>query len=148
MSGTGTPWVGAYHPKQRISGLGTCFISESLYVIWVQTILSWGDAINQGILIALSRKNHPELVCAALVRHGIIATLAENIKDTIQQLEASTSAFLLPDLDLDGADLFLDMIVTRFYDTPPYLLVARHYLSSSERTDILKRGADVCLENQ
>lgn len=94
----------------------------------------------------LSRKNQPELVCAVLAHHGISATLAEDIKEAILRLESRTSAFLLLDLDLDGADLFLDTIVATFYDPPPYLLVANNYPGSIERADTLNRGADVCLE--
>lgn len=108
--------------------------------------MSGGDVIKQDILIVLSRKDQPDLVCAVLAHHGITATLAEDIRGAIQRLEANTSAFLLLDLDLDGADLFLDAIVTNFYDPPPYLLVADHYPSSTERADTLNRGADVCLE--
>lgn len=105
-----------------------------------------GRFIKQDILIVLSRKDQPELVCAVLAHHGFTATLARDIKDAIQRLEASTSAFLLLDLDLGGADLFLDAIVTRSYDPPPYLLVVDNYPSSAERADTLNRGADVCLE--
>lgn len=72
--------------------------------------------------------------------------MAEDMKEAIQRLEASTSAFLLLDLDLDGADLFLDAIVMNFYDPPPYLLVVDNYSGSAERTNTLNRGADVCLE--
>lgn len=97
-------------------------------------------------MIVLSRKDQPNLVCAVLAHHGITATLAEDIREAIQSLEASASAFLLLDLDLDGADLFLDAIVTNFYDPPPYLLAADYYPSSTERADTLNRGADVCLE--
>lgn len=86
------------------------------------------------------------MVCAALANHGITAVQAKDVKEAIQRLMANTSAFLLLDLNLDGADLFLDAIVTNFYDPPPYLLVAKHYSSSAERIDILNRGADICLE--
>ena len=47
---------------------------------------------------------------------------------------------------MDGADLFLDAIVTNFYDPPPYLLVANHFSDGFERASILDRGADVCLK--
>lgn len=86
------------------------------------------------------------MVCAILAHHGITATLAEDIRNAIHSLESRTNAFLLLDLDLDGADLFLDAIVTNFYDPPPYLLVTNDFSSSSERVSILNRGADVCLE--
>ena len=61
-------------------------------------------------------------------------------------MESHTYAFLLLGLNLDGADLFLDAIVTNFYDPPPYLLVTNDFSDSSERTSILNRGADVCLK--
>lgn len=61
-------------------------------------------------------------------------------------METRTSAFLLLDLDLEGADLFLDSVITTFYDPPPFLLVVDDYSSSTERTKTLNRGADICLE--
>ena len=72
--------------------------------------------------------------------------MAEDIQSAIHNLESHIHAFLLLDLDLDGADLFLDAIVTNFYDPPPYLLVANHFSDGFERASILDRGADVCLK--
>lgn len=79
--------------------------------------------MKQDILIVLSRKDKPELVCAVLAHHGITAASAENIKEAIQRLEARTSAFLLLDLDLNGADLFLDAVVTLMFCTAVSLYV-------------------------
>lgn len=105
-----------------------------------------GCIIKQDILIVLSEKDQPELVCAVLKHCGITVTLAKDIRDAIHTLELQTSAFLLLDIDLDGADLFLDAVVTNFYDPPPYLLVTHKFTNSSERVNVLNRGADACLE--
>lgn len=86
------------------------------------------------------------MVCAVLTHYGISATIADDVRNAIRSLETSASAFLLLDLDLEGADLFLDEILTRFYDPPPYLLATDVFLDSAARTDTLNRGADVCLE--
>lgn len=94
----------------------------------------------------MPHNDQSEMVCTILRHHGITATLAENIREAIQWLEASASAFLLLDLDLDGANLFLDAIVSNFYDPPPYLLIVGNYSGSAERIDALNRGADVCLD--
>ena len=105
-----------------------------------------GCIIKQDILIVLSPKCQPEHICAVLAQHGIAATIAEDIRSAIRSLEQSTKAFLLLDLSLDGADLFLDEIVTNFYNPPPYLLVANDFSDNTERISILNRGADACLE--
>ena len=76
------------------------------------------------ILIVLSRKDQPELVCAVLAHHGITATLAEDVQNAVLSMESHINAFLLLDLDLEGADSFLELVVSSFRDPPPYLLAA------------------------
>ena len=64
----------------------------------------------------------------------------------IRKLESRSPAFLLLDLELEGAEAFLDEVVSSFYDPPPYLLVTSTFADSAMRTKILNRGADACLE--
>ena len=66
------------------------------------------------ILIVLSRKDQPELVCAVLAHHGITATLAEDVQNAVLSMESHINAFLLLDLDLEGADSFLELVVSSF----------------------------------
>lgn len=110
------------------------------------TYTGGGTGINQDILIVLAHKDQPELVCAVLAHHGISATLAKDVQSAIQRLESHTDAFLLLDLDLEGADLFLDAVIPRFNDPPPMLLVTDEFSDSADRANTLNRGADVCLE--
>ncbi len=51
--------------------------------------------MEQDILIVLSRKDQPELVCAVLAHHGITATLAEDVQNAIRSMESHINAFLL-----------------------------------------------------
>ncbi len=102
--------------------------------------------MEQDILIVLSRKDQPELVCAVLAHHGITATLAEDVQNAIRSMESHINAFLLIDLDLDGADSFLKFIANNFRDPPPYLLAVDAFADSSERVRALNLGADACLE--
>lgn len=86
------------------------------------------------------------LICEALSRHGITTTLADDIRSAILSLKSDASSTVLLDMDIEGADLFLDSIVTNFYNPPPYLLAATESFNSTTRADILNRGADACLE--
>lgn len=97
-------------------------------------------------MIILSPKDQPELLCNTLARHGITTTLVDDIRSAILSLKSDVSPIVLLDLDMEGADLFLDSIVTSFYSPPPYLLAATESFNSTRRTDILNRGADICLE--
>ena len=78
--------------------------------------------------------------------HGIPSTLVEDVKKAIHNLESRSTAFLLLDLELEGAEAFLDEVVAGFYDPQPYLLVANTFFDSTMRTEALNRGADICLE--
>ena len=98
------------------------------------------------ILIVLSRKDQPELVCAVLAHHGITATLAEDVQNAVLSMESHINAFLLLDLDLEGADSLLELVVNSFRDPPPYLLAADAFPDSAARVKALNLGADACLE--
>jgi len=102
--------------------------------------------MEQDILIVLSRKDQPELVCAVLAHHGITATLAGDVQNAIHSMESHINAFLLIDLDLEGADSFLKFIANSFRDPPPYLLAVDAFADSSARVKALNSGADACLE--
>ena len=92
------------------------------------------------ILIILSRKDQPELVCAVLAHHGITATLAEDVQNAVLSMESHINAFLLLDLDLEGADSFLELVVNSFRDPPPYLLAADAFPDSAARVKALNLG--------
>lgn len=102
--------------------------------------------MNTDILVVLSRKDQPELVCAVLAHHGISATIAENVQNAILSMEAHTNAFLLLDYDLEGADSFIGRITNNNTDPPPYLLAADTFSDASARAQALNSGVDACLE--
>lgn len=60
-------------------------------------------------------------------------------------LEVRSTAFVLLDMELEGAETFLDAVATSFYDPPPYLIVTIASLESAARTAALNHGADICL---
>lgn len=110
------------------------------------TLNKGGNDIKQDILIILPKTAQSEKVCSVLSYHGIPSTVVEDVEKAIRKLESRSSAFLLLDLELEGAEAFLDEVVSSFYDPPPYLLVTSTFADSAMRTKILNRGADICLE--
>lgn len=81
-----------------------------------------------------------------LTDHGLTTTLVQDLKAAYEYLNAHISAFLLLDLDLEGATPFLEKVIDTFYDPPPYILAAAFFPCSQSQADILNLGADACLE--
>ena len=106
-----------------------------------------GNIIKQDILIVLSPKENPEQLSSMLASHGFTATTAQNVQTAFEYLNSHISAFLLLDLDLEGAISFLEKVINTFYDPPPYILTVDYFPCSQLQADILNRGADACLEN-
>lgn len=104
-----------------------------------------GILIRQDILIVLSDSTQRDILRDALTHSGIDVTLAEDVRQAVRSLKLQVTAFLLLDLSLDGANLFLDEIVGTYYTPPPFLMAADTIYNNMMRTDILNRGADVCL---
>lgn len=94
----------------------------------------------------MAPKDSPESLCAMLTDHGLTTTLVQDLKAAYEYLNAHISAFLLLDLDLEGATPFLEKVIDTFYDPPPYILAAAFFPCSQSQADILNLGADACLE--
>ena len=105
-----------------------------------------GNIIKQDILIVLSPKENPEQLSSMLASHGFTATTAQNVQTAFDYLNSHISAFLLLDLDLEGAIPFLEKVIDTFYDPPPYILAVDFFPCSQSQADILNLGADACLE--
>ena len=105
-----------------------------------------GNIIKQDILIVLSPKENPEQLSSMLASHGFTATTAQNVQTAFDYLNSRISAFLLLDLDLEGAIPFLEKVIDTFYDPPPYILAVDFFPCSQSQADILNLGADACLE--
>lgn len=70
----------------------------------------------------------------------------ENVEKAARILEVRSTAFVLLDMELEGAETFLDTVATRFYDPPPYMIVTSASFGSVARTAALNCGADLCLK--
>ena len=81
-----------------------------------------------------------------LTNHGFTVTTAQNLQTAFDYLNLHISAFLLLDLDLEGAIPFLEKVIDTFYDPPPYILAVDFFPCSQSQADILNLGADACLE--
>ena len=85
-------------------------------------------------------------VCSVLSDNGIPNTLVTDVKKATRCLQSRSTAFLLLDLELEGAETFLDEVATGLYNPPPYLLVVSTFPDSAARSKVMNRGADACLE--
>ncbi len=73
-------------------------------------------------------------------------TVVQDVQTAFETLKSHNAAFLLLDLDLEGAISFLEKVVETFYDPPPYILAADAFPCSLSQAEILNLGADTCLE--
>ena len=83
---------------------------------------------------------------SVLSDNGIPNTLVSDVKKAVRSLQSRSTAFLLLDLELEGAEAFLDEVAAGFYNPPPYLLVISTFPDSTARSKVMNRGADACLE--
>ena len=74
-----------------------------------------GNIIKQDILIVLSPKENPEQLSSMLASHGFTATTAQNVQTAFEYLNSHISAFLLLDLDFEGAISFLEQVWNEDY---------------------------------
>lgn len=81
-----------------------------------------------------------------LTNHDFTVTTAQNIQSAFEYLNSHISAFLVLDMDLEGAIPFLEKVIDTFYDPPPYILAVDFFPCSQSQADILNLGADACLE--
>ena len=81
-----------------------------------------------------------------LTKHGMTVTLVQDVQTAFEILKSHFNAFLLLDLDLEGAVPFLEKVVDTFYDPPPYILAIDVFPCSLSQAEILNLGADTCLE--
>lgn len=102
--------------------------------------------IKQNILIVLSPKECPEQLCSILINRGMATTVVQDVQTAFEILKSHNAAFLLLDLDLDGAIPFLEKVVETFYDPPPYILAADAFPCSLSQAEMLNLGADACVE--
>lgn len=72
--------------------------------------------------------------------------MVQDVQTAFESLKSHNTSFLLLDLDLEGAMLFLEKVVETFYNPPPYILAADAFPCSLSQAEILNLGADACLE--
>lgn len=94
----------------------------------------------------LAPKENPEKLCATLTHHGLSPIVTQNVQTAFEDLSSHISAFLVLDLDLEGAVPFLEKVMNNFYNPPPYILAVDQFPCSQSQADILNSGADICLE--
>lgn len=102
--------------------------------------------MSQDILIVLSHEDYPEYICTQLTRCGITPTLVVDVQGALRSMESHTFDFLLLDLDLEDAVLFLQQIMGEMGGPLPYLMLADDFSDSAARTEALTLGADLCLK--
>lgn len=73
-------------------------------------------------------------------------TVVQDVQTAFETLKLHNTAFLLLDLDLEGAISFLERVVETFYDPLPYILAADAFPCSLSQAEILNLGADTCME--
>lgn len=98
------------------------------------------------VLVVLSLEENPEQLCFILEDNGITTEYACDVQAAFKILNMHNSAFILLDLELDGAMSFLKRVVETFFNPSPYILATAFFPCSQSQAGILNFGADACLE--
>lgn len=81
-----------------------------------------------------------------LTSYGLSTTVVQDVQNAFEILKSHISAFLLLDISLDGATVFMKKVVETFYNPPPYIIAIDVFPCSQAQADMLNLGADICLE--
>lgn len=85
-------------------------------------------------------------VYGTLRRSGIRLLHVENIYDAKAGLATHSPAFILLDFDIKGANSLLNEFAFGQYIPQPYIMVAATYSNGNDRAEILRMGADICID--
>lgn len=97
-------------------------------------------------MLVSGMSTHLMEVYHTLCRSNITVIHLENIHDAKAGLAIHSPAFALLDFDIKGADSLLGEIAFGQRTTQPYIMVAASYVDGNDRADMLKRGADHCVD--
>lgn len=97
-------------------------------------------------MLVSGMSTHLMEVYHTLCRSNITVIHLENIHDAKAGLAMHSPAFALLDFDIKGADFLLGEIAFGQRTTQPYIMVAASYADGNDRADMLKRGADHCVD--
>lgn len=85
-------------------------------------------------------------VYSALRCSKIDVIRTESIADAKAGLTTHSPAFILLDFDIKGAKFLLNEIATGYWFPRPYVMVATSCISGSNRAEMLRMGADICVD--
>ncbi len=101
-----------------------------------------GALVKQDIVLISPLTEQSAKICEALRCTGMDVSQSENVDSAKAELLQHSPAFLLLDIDLEGAKGFLRDTSRGVLSPPPYILAAAAFLSASECIAILDLGAD------
>lgn len=101
--------------------------------------------MKQEIMLLTVPTEHIEKICKTLQYAGMDVAQGENIASAKARLQSHSPAFLLLDIDLEGAVAFLREISRNMLYPPPYIVAAGTFSSMLECIAMLDCGADICI---
>lgn len=98
-------------------------------------------------LILISEASiHLSRTISTLRRASVNVVHADSVYAVRAGLETYSPAFILLDFDIKGAKSLLNGIVSGHWFPRPYVMVATKYTDGSDRAEILRMGADICID--
>lgn len=98
--------------------------------------------MKQDIMLALAQTNYLINVCEALRDFGMKVFQIDGIEHVNAGLVSHSPAFLLIDMDIEGAEALLNEMAKNPLYPPPYIIAADTFFSVSECIAVLNLGAD------
>lgn len=102
--------------------------------------------MKKDLMLISGMSTHLMGVCDALRNSNINVIRAESAYDAKAGLRMCSPAFALLNFDIKGAKSLLKDITSGHWFPKPYVMVAADYCDGSDRADMLRHGADICID--
>ena len=99
------------------------------------------------ISIITHQENSIAGVFEFLLYHKMKVLHFNNVHDAKVGLALHSPTFLLLDFSIEGAAAFLTELFLHPLEPHPYVIISANFLSGKDRADMLRKGADACIDN-
>lgn len=101
--------------------------------------------MKQDMTLIVPQTKHLSNICKALELWGLTISRAETIDSAKARLKICSPAFLLVDIDMEGAIQFVVDISKSFLYPPPCIIISRELHCIGDYSTMLDLGADACV---
>lgn len=98
------------------------------------------------LILVSENSKHITRTCEILHCSEVDVTCVNNMDDAKAGLKIHSPAFVLLDFNIKGSKFLLYEIASGQWLPRPYVMVASDYANGNDRAEMLRLGADICIE--